>query len=241
MTQPPMTRALAAFAMLTCASLIVPVRAEADGIGDHEYSQAAVEDDDLRGWDHLEVSMGFLAGQRSYSDTSFKFEDGSTMAGVGGMVDPFNNAPFDKVQMYGLRYDLRLVVSFLRMTVGMDIPFASYGNGDGTGRYRLAGETRQVSVQKLEALDLRFGIGAELPVGTLVPFVDVLGSVHWITASMAIDDQRADFSATTFAFSSRAGVRLHVRRWFYAAVAGEVGIVGDVMWGAELSVGFAFL
>ncbi len=39
----------------------------------------------------------------------------------------------------------------------------------------------------------------------------------------------------------RAGVRLHVRKWFFAAIAGEIGVVGPMVWAADLSVGFAVM
>ena len=35
--------------------------------------------------------------------------------------------------------------------------------------------------------------------------------------------------------------RLEVRRWFFASIAGEVGLQSDVLWGGELSVGFSTL
>lgn len=47
--------------------------------------------------------------------------------------------------------------------------------------------------------------------------------------------------STTFGYSIRGGIRLQVRRWFFASIAGEVGLNGDVLWGGELSVGFSTL
>jgi hypothetical protein len=120
-----------------------------------------------KGWaqgDHFEFTMGFLAGQRSYSDTSFKFEGGTAEGiGGGGLVAPFVKAPFDKTTVLGLRYDVRLVMSFIRMTVGFDLPFTTYKVSDSTGVYDINGTMRQVTVQGLSAKELRFGIGGEYP------------------------------------------------------------------------------
>jgi hypothetical protein len=101
--------------------------------------------------------------------------------------------------------------------------------------------SRKISVQSIDPIDLRFGIGAEYPIGPVVPFVDVMGGVHWVNTTLSVDEHQVDYSASSFALSARAGARLHVRRWFFAQLAGEVGLLGDVRWGAELSVGFAFM
>jgi len=57
----------------------------------------------------------------------------------------------------------------------------------------------------------------------------------------AVTASKVSYGSFGFGFSGRAGVRLHVRKWFFAAAAGEIGIIGDVRWGAELSVGFALM
>lgn len=200
-----------------------------------------LDPNDVAGWDHLELSMGFTAGQRSYSGQSFTFEGGDAgeIAGAGALVEPFRDEPFDAAAVYGLSYDARLVVSYVRMTVGVGIPFPSYQARE--TRFTLDGEPRTLTVQSLSAIDLRFGIGGEYAIGALAPFVDLLGAIHWVDATLAIDGEEARYAARSFAFSARAGLRLHVRKWFFAAASGEVGIVGDVRWGADVSVGFAFL
>jgi len=200
-----------------------------------------LDPNDVAGWDHLELSMGFAAGQRSWAGQSFAFEGGGAgdIAGAGGLVEPFRDEPFDAAAVYGLTYDARLVVSYVRMTVGIGIPFPSYRAE--TTSVTLDGEPRELTVQSLSAFELRFGIGGEYAIGAIAPFVDLLGSIHWIDSTLTIDGREARYGARTFAFSARAGLRLHVRRWFFAAASGEVGLVGDVRWGADLSVGFAFL
>jgi hypothetical protein len=182
-----------------------------------------IDDQIIGPWDHFEVSMGFLAGQRGYRDANFSLSNGANALDLMPSLDA---APFDRVNVFGLRYDARLVVSYLRMTTGFDFPFATY---------------RSDTVRSLRPYELRFGIGAEYPIGPIAPFVDLIGGVHWVDTKLGANDVEAQYSATSFAFSVRSGVRVHVRRWFFAAAAGELGLTGDIRWGAELSVGFALL
>lgn len=201
------------------------------------------DDDDDRRWaagDHFEFTMGFLAGQRSYSKTSFKFEEGTAEGiGGGGLVAPFVMPPFDSTTVLGLRYDMRVVMSHIRMTVGFDLPFPTYKASDSTAVYDVNGTPRTVTVQSLSAKELRFGIGGEYAWTKVALFADLLGGVHWVDTELSIDGYKADYGAVTFAFSGRAGARAHVRKWFFAQLAGEVGIIGDVRWNAEMSVGFS--
>jgi len=201
------------------------------------------EEPEPTGWaqgDHFEFTMGFLAGQRSYSKTSFKFDEGK-VEGIGGegLVEPFVKPPFDNATVLGLRYDVRLVMSFIRMTVGFDVPFPTYKVSDSTKIYNVAGTNREVTVQSLSAKELRFGIGGEYPFKRVAIFADLIGGVHWVSADMAISGINATYAATSFAFSGRAGVRAYVRKWFFATASGEVGLIGDLRWNTEFSVGFS--
>lgn len=140
---------------------------------------------------------------------------------------------------YGLRYDLRLVVSYVRMTVGVDFPFPSYRAQDTRGSYDIAGIERQLTVQDIQPYELRFGIGGEYPIAFVAPFLDILGTAHWVDTTLSVDGESVTYKANSFGFAIRAGCRIHLRRWFFIVAAGEIGLVGDVYWGAELSVGFA--
>lgn len=191
--------------------------------------------------DHFEITMGFLVGQRSYTKSRFQFDDGNAgNIGGGQLVEPFEKAPFDKVTVMGLRYDMRLVISYVRLLAGFDFPFPSYRTQDATGTYTIQGTQRTVTVQSLSAKELRFGLGAEYPYKSIAVFADLIGGVHWSSAEFAIDGSNANYSATDFAFSGRGGIRLHVRPWFFASLSGEVGIIGDIVWNGDMSVGFAF-
>ncbi len=201
------------------------------------------EDPEPEGWaggDHFEFTMGFLAGQRSYTKTSFKFVDGTAEGiGGGGLVKPFTREPFNNATVLGLRYDVRLVMSFIRMTVGFDVPFPTYKVSDSTAPEDVNGMMRQVTVQSLSSKELRFGIGGEKPFKKVALFADIIGGVHWVDSELSIDGYKANYSATSFAFSGRAGARAYVRKWFFATVTGEVGIIGDLRWNAEFAVGFS--
>lgn len=189
--------------------------------------------------DHFELTMGFLAGARRYDQESFALSKGD-VAGAGGLVEPFRNAPYDYVPVYGLRYDLRLVVSYVRMTVGVDFPFADLGGAETRATYDVGGVPSEIVVKKIRPYQLRFGIGGEVPIGRFAPFVDLIGEVDWTNTELAIAGEKVEYKANSFGFSARAGVRAYLRDWFFIAAAGEIGIVGNRFWGAELSLGFAF-
>lgn len=191
-------------------------------------------------WDHMEFSMGFLTGQRSYSKTQLNYRSGaSTTPGIGTLNEPLKESPFNSVLVAGLRYDVRLVVSYIRMTAGFDLPFPIYDISQTSKPYVISGTQRTVQTSAISEKVLRFGLGGEYPLGPVAPFVDVQGSLHWTNATLAVDGLDAEYASLAFGFSVRGGLRLHVRKWFFAAASGEVGIVGPVRWGAELSVGFS--
>ncbi|MCA9619419.1 MAG: hypothetical protein KC731_10355 [Myxococcales bacterium] len=226
--------------MLLALCLGLALVATTAGEARAEESPKPLDADNESVWDHFELSMGFLAGGRRYDKTNFAYQDGD--GGVAkGLREPFRADPFHHVPVFGLRYDVRLVASYVRMTAGFDLPFASFDSLASTGNYVLDGESHQVSVQGIYPKELRFGIGGEYPFGPVAPFIDVLGGVHWVTADLTVDGKPASYDATSFSFSARAGLRLHVRDWFFASIAGEAGIVGETVWGAELAVGFALM
>lgn len=197
---------------------------------DHD-PHAPLDDEPLAAWDHFEISMGFVGGWRRFDRMAFRGDPG---------LDPslYRTAPLDGVQAFGLRYDARLVVAYTRMTVGIDIPFTQYTVDETT---RILDDGSQATVAHIKPFAFRFGIGGELPVGPVAPFVDILGSIHSVRATFDINDVEREVKARSFGFSARAGIRLHVRKWFFASIAGEVGIVGPMVWAADLSVGFAVM
>lgn len=198
--------------------------------------ESASEHESDGGEAHFEATMGFIAGRRSYEGMAFATE--SSVPGAGALVAPFEAAPFDGATVLGLRYDLRLVASHVRMTAGVDLPFATYRASDATGTYRVLDQDSRVTVQSLRPYELRFGIGGEGRVGPVALFGDLMGGVHWIDAALSIEGQTADYSAVAFAFSVRAGARLYVRDWFFISTAAELGLIGPITLTTELSLGF---
>jgi hypothetical protein len=227
---------------ITCVAVLVAVLvsplASRAGEPDSCPNSGIGEDDAC---DHFEFTMGFLAGARDYSGESFSLAgDAEGTDGAAGLVEPFGGPPYDYVPVYGLRYDVRLVVSHVRMTVGVDFPFAHLPPAVSLRFVEVGGVEREVLVRRIRPYELRFGIGGEIPFGRVTPFLDLVGEVDWVSTELAIDSRRATFEANSFGFSARGGARVYLRDWFFISGAGEIGIVGNRFWGAELSLGFAF-
>lgn len=216
-------RADVAFIAVLIVTMAVCDRAHADD------GPEPLDDETISAWDHFELSMGFIAGSRRYGELNY---DGGQR--YAAMLD---SAPFDDALVFGLRYDLRLVVSYVRMTVGVDIPFPSY---DSAGTTMMV-EGVDTTLGDLRGWNLHFGIGGEYPVGPVAPFLDVLGDVGFAEASFVSPTGEETLQGRGFGFALRGGVRLHVRKWFFASASAEVGLVGDIRWGTELSVGFALM
>jgi hypothetical protein len=125
------------------------------------------------------------------------------------------------------------------MTAGLDLPFPSYKTTDTAATYQVNGSPQVVSVQSLLGKELRFGIGGEYPYRRVAFFADLIGGVHFVDTTLTVGSFYADYGAVSFAFSGRAGIRGHVKKWFFLSASGEVGIIGDVRWGTDLSVGFS--
>ena len=118
--------------------------------------------------------------------------------------------------------------------------FASFDPDDTRGTYDVGGVEREIVVQKLRPYELRFGIGGEYAFKRFVPFVDLIGEVDWVKTALTVDGAAVQYEASSFGFAARAGARLYLRDWFFAQLSGDVGIVGQRRWDAELSLGFAF-
>ena len=192
--------------------------------------------------DHVELSTGFITGARRYSSTSFAFRNGDAerLDGAGGLVAPFGKYPYDGIMVSGVRWDFRAVLAHVRMSVGFGLPFTSPSSERATGAFDVGGAQRQVSVQALQPYELRFGLGGEYAFGRLALYADLLGDVHIIRTALAVDGLQANYGATTFAFSAGAGARVTLKGGFFLTAGGEIGILGDVVWGAQLGAGYLF-
>lgn len=178
--------------------------------------------------DHFEGTMGFLVTHEDHRATGF------TGAGnAPSLVDTFRGAPYGATLGMGLRYDLRLTLSHVRMTAGFDLPFTALGEA----AVRRA-DGHEVAPRSLQSWGVRLGLGAEYPIGRVTPFADLQGSILQTATTLTVDGRTAEYSATRFGFSVRGGVQVRLRRWFFVSVAGEYGIAGATRWGADLGVGF---
>jgi hypothetical protein len=184
---------------------------------------------------YVQFTMGFLAGGRSYRDATFENQNGVAPT----LSAPLLVAPYDGSTAVGLRYELRIAIAYLRGTIGVDLPFPDFRARDTTASYLIDGKAVTVSVQSLRPYELRFGIGGEYPIWVFAPFVDLIGYTHWTDTTLSVDGARAGFQAQGFGFALRAGVRVHVKEWFFVQVSSEAGLYGPVRWNADLSIGFA--
>src|SRR5262245_61769249 len=127
-------RSLLAVLVIVTASL--PASALAQEVQPESEAPDPLDRWDVAAWDHFEVSMGFVAGEQSLAGTSFEHDGGET-AGAGQLSQPFAERPFTQHTSLGLRYDVRLVVAYTRMTVGVDFPFTQFTPTEST--YDVAG------------------------------------------------------------------------------------------------------
>ncbi|MFO0603013.1 MAG: outer membrane beta-barrel protein [Polyangiales bacterium] len=178
--------------------------------------------------DHFEATMGFLLTREDHRATGF-----SASSNAAPLTEAFRAAPYDGTLGAGLRYDLRLVLSHVRMTAGFDLPFTSLGNAPARDV-----DGHRVAPRSLQSWGVRFGLGAEYPVGPVTPFADLQGSLLRTSTELTVDGATAAYDATRFGFSVRAGVRVRLKRWFFVSAAGEYGVTGATQWSADLGVGF---
>src|SRR4051812_49054840 len=114
---------------------------------------------------HLEYSMGFMGGVRDETRAPYTFTRGGAEAipYAQALAAPFASAPFNGVAVYGLSCETRLVSHFVRLTFGLQKPFASFRQADVLFPTTLGGVEREVGARSLSLWDLRFALGVEYP------------------------------------------------------------------------------
>jgi hypothetical protein len=193
-----------------------------------EETPAPPEDDTYTGKRHFEITMGFTGGVRDETRTGFGFTGGTSPAQA--LTAPFSLAPYDRTVVYGLAWDVRYVTQHVRFTVGLQKPFASFRMTDAV--------TGEVGTRSLSLWDIRFGLGTEYAFKHVTPYVDVIGDVQKVDAALTVGTETANYSAWTFGFVVRAGVRVHMGEALFLAPAGEIGLGGPVRWGVGLQAGW---
>lgn len=189
---------------------------------------------------YSELTFGFMGGLRDESSTGFVVT-GETAGtpGAASLVGPFVNAPLTRAIVSGPAWEARWVHHHVRMTVGLQKPFALLPLADGAGQYDVDGTSRSVSLRTLQLWDVRLGLGAELTVQRVTPFVDLLGDVRWVGADVAVDGLSASYRAWSFGYSVRAGLKVRLSEAMFVAASGEVGLLGASRYGGQLVIGFA--
>lgn len=191
------------------------------------------------GSDPWQVDMGFLGGRRQYTGAGFTPGSGAP-AGAAGLVAPFGAAPYTGVTVLGVGYDLRLVVSHVRMTLGFDLPFSRFDPAASAGTYTVNGKQTPVVPQALHGLAVRVGLGGEVPEGRFVPYADLEGTVAWTRTDLALGTRPARFYAFDFGLSVDAGIRCYLGPHMFVVASGAAGIFSDQVWTARVGVGASF-
>ena len=182
--------------------------------------------------EHLrfEGTLGFLGGWARYADL-----------GLAGPLPPsaFEAGPAAGAPIAGLRYDLRLVVAFVRMTVGADLAWSLF-DARGSERTLTSSEGQRTLSDRAAFLwSLRFGLGLELAASDDVRlFADLTGSVRFLEVQSVLEGTSVSSQVTSFAPGVRLGARARVVDAFFVQLAADASPMGPWVTG-ELSVGGA--
>lgn len=174
----------------------------------------------------LELTMGFAGGYGRYADLGLGQSTLPAGAIDGGSVSG--------AAMAGLRYDLRLVVAFVRMTVGGDLLWGLFSSS----AERMVSGVR-VRDERLFDGALRFGLGLEANVEGVRLFADVLGTVHFVENVLFFDGTAVGTTSTAFAPGARIGVRVPVVSHFFVQASIDASPFGPTWIGGDISVGGA--
>ncbi len=198
---------------------------------------AALAGDIMSEETHLEIGVGFMGGVRSYGSAPFAIA--SDNEGLAGLDEPFVLIPFEDSAVFGPRWESRLVLSQIRMTLGYQRPYPTWEGLESTRATGVDGEKLSASARGLRANELRFGLGLEPPTGKVTPFVDLVGDIAWVSTDLAVAGDAATYTSESFSLAARSGLRIQAADYVFVEAAGEYGLVGPNEWGAQLTVGFA--
>ncbi len=178
----------------------------------------------------FELTMGFAGAYARYAELGLT---GSTMLPPG----TFEGGPAAGAAMAGLRYDARLVVSFVRMTVGGDL---LWGLFDGQSRLLDEGGV-PITITDRRIFDgvLRFGLGLEANLDGVRLFADLLGTLHFVEVAVERQGDAVTHTAVGFAPGLRLGVRLPIVDSFFVQLSADGSPFGPSYVGGDLSVGGA--
>jgi hypothetical protein len=188
--------------------------------------------DDVMEHVRFEGTLGFLGGWARHADVGLS---GSPSLPPGA----FDAGALAGAPMAGLRYDLRLVVAFVRMTAGADLAWSLFRAADTARAIDGMGGTQSLSDRGAFLWALRFGLGLEATLDDRVRlFADLLGSVRFLEVQSSLDGVPTTQSASTFAPGLRLGARVRIVDAFFVQLAADGSPLGPWVSG-ELSVGGA--
>ncbi len=182
----------------------------------------------------FEVSFGFLAGERSLPSGSFAAQDLA-----GAITVPYGALDSDSVRAYGPRIEWRSVHNHVRTSLGLQWPHPAFGSGQLT-LLPIGGDAVPVVTRSISVFELRLGIGAEAKIWKLRPFVDLVGDMQWVSATLATSGNEASYSARRFGYGVTGGLSIPLGEGMFLAAAGEAGLTGAMRWGAQLMIGGSF-
>lgn len=188
---------------------------------------------------HTELSFGYLGEWRNDSPRAWELKTAEAPVGAAAMTAPFDGAPFNGLASSGLTVESRVIYDWVRFSIGLRWPFATFRAGDTTSTVDFGPATHEVMVRSLSAFTFRTGLGVELPFGIATPFIDVIGDVEKVGATIVIDGAPTKWDSTGFALGARTGVRLQFSQVF-VQLAGEATAIGAPRFGGSLQAGVAF-
>jgi hypothetical protein len=213
---------------LVCATSAL-AREPADDLRDEAPAPVAREREPTFAW---ELVMGFGGGLVDPARLPLVVKEGAAGASVA--------APFGSTSLLsaGPAWEVRVVQSHARFTLGLQRPFAQFPAGSLDQDVDVGGVTSRLSPRSLSWWNIRLGLGAEATFGRWTPFLDVLGDVQLADGAAVVGTDPARFSSAGFAFLGRAGLRVRLDRTLSLSLAGEVGIVGAPRFGGTLLLGW---
>ena len=220
-----------------CVLSLISTAARAAEPGEGPEAEPAVrvkgQEQSLQLW-----QVGLLSGRRALGGGYvFSNGPGGELPFGQGLTQVFDGAPFTGVQVNGVAVETVMVRQHLRLGVGVAKPFSAFRLSDAQSVSTEAGVDQAVSVRALALWDLHLSLGAEVALGPVTPFLDLVGTGQWVGAELALQGQALSYHAWSFGLGARAGVRVAVSRRLYVMACGQVGIDASLPWVAELAIG----
>jgi hypothetical protein len=186
------------------------------------FSAEAWADDGHR----FELDFAFLAGARSYDDVPFSYREGDATPALA-------SPRFRGVAVTGPSFGARAVIRNVRVGFGYERPYAR-----GFDRQPLATAAgSSVPVRALSSTAYRFALGYEIPLGSITPFVDLIGTAETTDVDLLAGDAQSTFDSRVFGYSLQVGARVPFSRHWFLQLSGEAGAVSPIDWSAHAGVG----